>query len=288
MDNIDKTLILSYPRTGSTALVDVYRLYLENAYPNDYYNIPSEPLEEDQFFNFKNYLGERYPYHHFCDKHNFPKIDINNLLIRRNSTNMNSLGDSIFKAVLSEPFFAVKIFPKHIDLYYDYMKQVLLNHVNQGNNLICLYRKNFLDTISSIITCTATRLWVSTAPRTSRSIANPGIINVEEDFLKDDLRPLRETVNGLKTWHKFYNDLSKEYKDIKIIAYEDIKSFDSNLLSSLHNVNIDNFFESRVKKQHYKQYQDLILEKHKHLVYQVLTKSAMKELPLDSKYRVVL
>lgn len=293
MDNIDKTLILSYPRTGSTALVDVYRSYLKDKYPDTYFNIPSEPLEGEQFFNLTDYLGKKYPFYHFCKKHNLPIVEVNNLLSLKDSADMNLLGDSIFKAVLSEPFFAVKIFPKHINLNYDIMKQVLLDHIDQGNNLICLYRRNFSDTISSIISCTVTKLWVSITAREDRIFVPGEEINLEKVLSDDHLDPnfeyniFRTTVNGLRTWYNMYRDLSKEYKNIKLVAYEDIKNFDSNFLSNLHNVDIGNYFETRVKLQHYKEQQDIVFQNHKHLLDQVLTSQVMKELPLNSNYEVI-
>ena len=134
MDNIDKTLILSYPRTGSTALLDVYRLYLENKYPDEYLNMPSEPMEADQFFNLNDYAGIRYPFHKFCEKHNLPKIEVINLLHYKETVNMRELGDSIFKSILTEKYFATKIFSSHVNIYPEYINQVLEDHIQGGNN----------------------------------------------------------------------------------------------------------------------------------------------------------
>lgn len=287
MDNIDKTLILSYPRTGSTALLDVYRKYLEKTYPNQYLNMPSEPMEEDQFFNLTDYSNLGYPFHKFCEKYNIPKIELNNVLEYKQSLNMNKVGDSIFQAILSEPFFVTKIFPSHIDYYPDYMTNVLLNHINSGNNLICLYRRNFLDTISSIITCTWSNRWVNRTPRDKDYFITAEMVDIQQLLVDENLQPIRNIINGLRIWYQCYISIANQNSNFKCIAYEDIESFDSSLLLSLHGVNTYNI-KTCVSKQHDKKQQVLVYKKYKHLIDQVLTDDVMKTLPLNESYEVVL
>jgi len=285
MDNIDKTFILSYPRTGSTALLDVYRIYLENKYRDRYINMPDEVATWEHFHNTTDYKGEGYPFNKFYEKHNFPVIHLNNLL-EFNQNGFENLYKKFFQAILSEPFFATKIFPNLISSYPDFITNVLIKHVKEDNNLICLYRRNFLDTLSSIIACTWSNYWVHGIHKIS---SHPKITaDMVELDSEQCFSSIKNQFINLKIWYQCCLSIKRECNSIKFIAYEDIKSFDTNVLFDLHNIKLDYTSKCRIVAQHNREEQNKIIEKYWHLIEKAASEVNFKDLPLNSSYEVIL
>ena len=255
-ENIDKTLLLSYARTGSTAVLDPYRVYLRHLklFNNiDYIETPNEIMCYDSWAepgHKYNFYDKFFQKHHLLEKKNsfiskkaiefWSSNDPNKFKFFKYPQVDSELARAVFNGVLSEPFFAIKIFPNHINDDPAYMKEVLIDHVSRGNNLVCLYRRNVLDSLSSLISCLWHNTWVIPAVNKFKfSDITAEDVDIEKVLIDTQSQPLKQYLNEIKIWYDCYQSIKQECSNINLIAYEDIKTFDSDLLRELHGVELN-------------------------------------------------
>lgn len=297
MVNIDRTIILSYPRTGSTAFLDIHEQYLSGKAVN-YTPVPCEVFTPDTW-RFHEDQHKRINYYHpFFDKHNL-RSKINKFIEEFKPWRHfdPELPREMFECVLKEDFFVTKIFPHHILDNEEYMSRRLLELSNDGYNVIALYRRNLLDSLSSLLSCLSTNIWVSSKigrPRLEEQVVvKAKDVCLEEAYSSTVGSPVWYFLRGVVAWHECYQTIKSNGGDIKLVAYEDIENFDETMLENLYGVQTDFPVTSLTRVQHHHDLQShheqiKVLHKYRELIEDVITSELRQRIPINALNHMVI
>lgn len=235
MVNIDRTIILSYPRTGSTALYDIYKTYVSTINKDTYLRIPSEAFTADTWRHEIDYNLSKNSFDPFFEKYQLS--DRVKEFVQKNINHDPVLSRDIFESITQEPSFVTKIFPNHILDNPEFMSDKLTLLANDGCNIVCIYRRNLLDSISSMITSMWSGNWVISRTRLPD---RQYLVRADEIELPSDRQYfVWYYFEQVKAWYDCYCQIKANGVDVKLIAYEDVVKFDEKLLNDLHGLDID-------------------------------------------------
>lgn len=276
--DISKTLILGFPRTGSTAFYDLYRKYVEKEYP-DYIRTPSEVACSPNWSYGTDYDLIEDPFGSFFEKHpdlEGPRLKYdwyfeNDQGHLGKQHNYYKFPQSLFKRILQEPHYILKIFPLQIK-YHDVGKMITTLkqlHEDQNANIVCFYRRNIMDVITSYIRSTESLTWsVHELEVFKRELP---VNKIRYEYIEEMTTGVQFLLNSIKYWYDLYIGLVNQGVEIPRIAYEDVDEFNSDLLCRIHNIKITEKFSCGLVKQHPSDEKEKIKEKYSDVIENALS-----------------
>lgn len=230
---IEKRIILSYQRTGSTPVLDVYRKFQESYYPSAI-RVPAEASCRDTWKHYHDFDMVENPYKEFKAKYALDEVMRYLLYLPEEmyQTERQKVGARIFKNILKEDVFVTKMFPEQFVGNELYFLNLLKTATESGTKIIVLYRKSLLDSLSSLLLAIEEDKWV--VNRSWPDIRERLYLTESTKYPKEliDIEVTRYVTN-LDAWWKFVLMLKEAGVPLTLVAYEDIPYYDYRLLNKL-------------------------------------------------------
>lgn len=245
---MEKTIILSYARTGSTAVFDVYRKYIEANF-KDSIRVPMEVACKESWLSEIDFDGVVLPMNKFKKKYNLE--DLMKYMAGLDETNYHlerqKLGSLIFENILKEPNFVTKIFPEQFIGAFDQVSTSLKDFTESNGKIIALYRRNVLEGIASIILANEEQQWVCSTAWSKlkkrncfeKSKRSQEAVEIEIEYY----------LEHIAHWYSFINFLKEKGIPLTVVAYEDIPAFNFKMLNYLEDAGLTTGYETSVGVQ---------------------------------------
>lgn len=280
---IEKRIILSYPRTGSTPVLDVYRRFQESYYPNSI-RVVAEAAQRNTWRVSEDFDMIRSPFDEFKRKHNLGEIMryLQFLPEHTYRDKRQKVSEVIFDKILEEDVYCTKMFPEQFESNYPGAKRLLERAVEGNAKIIALYRRNLMDTLASLLMALEDDLWVRNKQWKIKRLRAK-----ESNYLDTTERgaihkqTVKDHVRGIIDWWNFLNYLKKAEVPYTAVAYEDIPEFNYKMLNYLENTKFLSGYETCLEIQRDPRDRINILAKNAELITECL-EYAKAHLPLNA------
>ena len=230
---MEKRIILSYQRTGSTPVLDVYRKFQESYYPSAI-RVPQEPTCRDTWKHPYDFDMVENPYKEFKEKYSLSEAMRYLLHLPEGmyAVERQKVGAKIFSCILKEDVYVTKMFPEQFVGNELYNLKLLKQATDDKAKIIVLYRKNLLDSLSSLLLAIEEDKWV--VNKSWKDVRKRLYLTESTKYPKEVLEwEVTKYVNNLHAWYNFVVMLKEAGVPLTLVAYEDITSYDYQLLNKL-------------------------------------------------------
>ena len=280
---IEKRIILSYARTGSTPVLDVYRKFQESYYPNSI-RVVAEAAERNTWRVSEDFDMIRSPYDDFKKKYDLTETMryLQFLPEERYREERQKVATIIFDKILQEDVYCTKMFPEQFESNFFGAKRLLERAVDSNAKIIGLYRKNFTETLASVLMALEDDLWVRNKNwkiKRLRAKESDYLDNTERGKLHK--KSLKRYLDGIIEWWSFVKYLEKAEIPVTLVAYEDIPEFNYKMLNYLEGTKFLSGYETCLEIQRDTRDKANLLVKNAELITECI-EHAKKHLPLNA------
>jgi hypothetical protein len=230
---IEKRVILSYQRTGSTPVLDVYRKFQESYYPSSI-RVPAEVSCRDTWVLNRDFDLIDNPYQKFKEKYGVADLMryMSHLPHEKYMQERQRIGETLFDNILKEDVYTTKMFPEQFNNNFMSASDKLKKVVNDEGKIIALYRRGFLDSLASLLLAFEEDRWVLN--ENWKRVVNRLYLKESTKLPKHVIETeVLSYVKAIQEWHKFLKHLKKLDIPFTVVAYEDIPYFDYRMLNTL-------------------------------------------------------